>query len=96
MPVYPPAAVSAALEGDVTLAGVIGIDGRVSNITVLRSSHPLLNEAARKAWLQYEYKPGRSERGGRTDALPQDVHIQASVDSALRRRRVSALSLNRL
>ena len=67
-PVYPPAAVSAGLEGDVTLAGVIGIDGKVSNITVLRSPHPLLNEAARKAWLQYEYQPGR--RNGVAEPTP--------------------------
>ena len=66
--VYPPAAVSAEVEGDVTLAGVIGIDGKVSNITVLGSPHPLLNEAARKAWLQYEYKPGR--RNGVAEPTP--------------------------
>ena len=67
-PVYPAAAVSAELEGNVTLAGVIGIDGKVSNITVLKSTHPLLNEAARKAWLQYEYKPGR--RNGVPEPTP--------------------------
>jgi TonB family protein len=67
-PVYPPAAVSAGLEGDVTLEGVVGIDGKVSNITVVRSSHPLLTEAARKAWLQYEYKPGR--RNGVAEPTP--------------------------
>ena len=67
-PVYPAAAVSAELEGNVTLAGVIGIDGKVSNIRVLQSTHPLLNEAARKAWLQYEYKPGR--RNGVPEPTP--------------------------
>lgn len=66
--VYPPAAVSAELEGNVTLAGVVGIDGKVSNITVLRSPHPLLSEAARKAWLQYEYEPGR--RNGVAEPMP--------------------------
>jgi TonB family protein len=67
-PVYPPAAVSAELEGDVLLEGMIGIDGKVSNITVLRSPHPLLNEAARKAWLQHEYEPGR--RNGVAEPTP--------------------------
>jgi TonB family protein len=67
-PVYPPALASAEVEGDVTLTGVIGIDGRVSNIRVERSAHPLLSEAARKAWLQCEYKPGR--RNGVPEPTP--------------------------
>jgi protein TonB len=67
-PVYPPGAVSAELEGDVNLEGVIGIDGKVGNITVLRSPHPLLSEAARKAWLQFEYRPGR--RNGVAEPTP--------------------------
>jgi TonB family protein len=57
--VYPAAATAAELEGDVLLAGVVGIDGKVSNITVERSAHPLLDAAARKAWLQFQYKPAR-------------------------------------
>lgn len=67
-PVYPPALLSAGLGGEVTLAGVIGTDGRVSQITVLRSTHPLLDEAARKAWLQWEYTPGR--RNGVAEPTP--------------------------
>jgi serine/threonine-protein kinase len=58
-PVYPAAAVSAELEGNVILSGVVGIDGKVGNIEVLQSPHPLLSEEARKAWLQFEYKPAR-------------------------------------
>ena len=70
-PVYPPAAKSAELEGEVTLEGVIGIDGRVSNINVLRSPHPLLSEAARKAWLQFEYTPGRRKEVAEPTPLRQ-------------------------
>jgi len=57
-PVYPPAAVSAELEGHVILEGVIGIDGKVSHITVVRFTHSLFIEPARNAWLQYAYTPG--------------------------------------
>jgi TonB family protein len=77
-PVYPPAAVSAELEGDVTLEGVVGIDGKVSKITVVRSPHPLLSEAARKAWLQYEYEPGR--RNGVAEPMPRRRLFNFSLD----------------
>lgn len=58
-PPYPAAAAAADLQGDVVLAGVVGIDGKVTHVTVERSVHPLLDEAARKAWLQCQYKPAR-------------------------------------
>jgi len=38
---------------------VVGIDGKVSGVTVERSTHALFAEAAKKAWLQYQYKPAR-------------------------------------
>jgi serine/threonine-protein kinase len=57
--VYPQAAVAADLQGEVVLEGVVGVDGRVREIAVKRSTHSLFNEAARKAWLQYEYEPAR-------------------------------------
>jgi len=58
-PLYPAAATAAGLEGEVLLAGVVGIDGKVSGVTVERSTHALFAEAAKKAWLQYQYKPAR-------------------------------------
>ena len=58
-PVYPPALLAAGLEGDVILDGVIGTDGKVSNITVVRSTHTLFSEAAIKAWLECEFTPAR-------------------------------------
>ena len=65
---YPAAATAAGLEGEVLLAGVVGVDGKVSNVTVVRSAHPLLDKAARLAWLQFQYKPAR--RNGRPEPAP--------------------------
>ena len=58
-PSYPQAAVAADLEGNVILSGVIGVDGKVSDITVVRSVHPLLDMAARKALAEYQFEPAR-------------------------------------
>lgn len=68
IPVYPPAARAAGLEGDVVLAGVVGVDGRVSNISVVRSEYKLLTDAARKAWLQFRYRP--AQRNGIPEPAP--------------------------
>ena len=67
-PVYPPAAKAAELEGEVVLVGVVGVDGRVSNISVERPVHRLLEDAARKAWLQFRYKP--AQRNGVPEPAP--------------------------
>jgi vitamin B12 transporter len=77
-PPYPQAAVSAELEGEVILEGVVGIDGRVREITVRQSVHPLLDEAARKAWQQCEYRPAR--RNGR----PEPARIVHRVQFVLK------------
>jgi protein TonB len=58
-PTYPQAAVVADVQGDVTLEGRVGVDGKVRDITVVRSAHPLLDAAARKAWSEFQYKPAR-------------------------------------
>jgi TonB family protein len=58
-PQYPAVAKAAEIEGNVVLVGVVGIDGRVSDITVERSVHPLLDQAARSAWIQCRYAPAR-------------------------------------
>jgi eukaryotic-like serine/threonine-protein kinase len=58
-PAYPPVARAAELEGNVILSGLIGVDGKVRDITVVRSVHPLLDMAARKALSEYEFKPAR-------------------------------------
>jgi protein TonB len=67
-PVYPAIARAAKWEGDVVLQAEIGADGRVGDVTVLRSSvYPLLDAAARTAVLRYEYTPG--ERNGVPEAM---------------------------
>jgi TonB family protein len=54
---YPPVALAGELQGEVILEGLIGVDGKVSDIIVVRSVHPLLDMAARKAWSESLYKP---------------------------------------
>lgn len=55
-PVYPPAAKAAKVEGTVIIEAVIGVDGRVTEAKVLRSS-PLLDRAALDAVGQWRYTP---------------------------------------
>jgi protein TonB len=55
-PVYPRLAVIARISGTVTLAAVIGTDGRVRELRVL-SGHPLLRGAAVDAVRQWVYLP---------------------------------------
>ncbi len=57
--VYPPAAKAFELEGEVVLSGVIGVDGQVHDIKVVRSVHKALINAARDAWSKYRYKPAQ-------------------------------------
>jgi TonB family protein len=58
-PVYPRAAEALEVEGEVVLSGVIGVDGRVHDIKVVRSVHKALINAARDAWSKYRYKPAQ-------------------------------------
>jgi periplasmic protein TonB len=64
-PVYPPIAVNAQIEGVVILEATVGRDGRVEDVTVLRSV-PLLDKAAIDAVRQWVYAPlllnGQTER----------------------------------
>ena len=55
-PVYPPIAQSARVQGVVIMEAVIGPDGRVRDVRVLRSI-PLLDQAAIDAVKQWEYEP---------------------------------------
>jgi protein TonB len=77
-PDYPASARAAQLEGDVLLQAVVGPDGKVRDVTVLRSVHPLVDEAARKAVQQYEYTPGL--RNG----IPEAATIRLTVSFRLR------------
>jgi protein TonB len=57
-PIYPPIAVQMRTAGTVELRGVIGVDGRIRELKVLRG-HPLLIKAAVDAVSQWIYEPTR-------------------------------------
>jgi protein TonB len=56
LPVYPPIAQSARVQGDVIIEATIGSDGKVQDARVLRSI-PLLDQAAIAAVRAWEYTP---------------------------------------
>jgi protein TonB len=56
-PAYPPIAVSAHLEGIVILEAIVGREGAVEEVKVLRSVHPLLDREAEIAVKQWRYSP---------------------------------------
>ena len=72
-PKYPPAARAAQLEGDVLLEAIVSAEGKVTNVTIMRSVHPLLDEAARAAVLLYDYEPAR--RNG----VPEPAAVRLTV-----------------
>jgi TonB family protein len=55
-PIYPALAQSARVSGTVEFTAVIGTDGHIQNLQLVRG-HPLLVNAAKEAVLQYLYKP---------------------------------------
>jgi len=57
-PIYPELAKKAGLEGMVTVSVLIGTDGRVEQVKVLKSI-PMLDEAAISAAKQYEFTPAK-------------------------------------
>ena len=78
-PVYSEVAAAAHLAGTVILEAVVGTDGRVESVKVLRSRHALLDNAAVAALKQWRYTP--LVLNGITDALCSDgdVYVQYSV-----------------
>ncbi len=56
VPVYPPLARTAHVQGTVVFRAIIAKDGRIANLEVV-SGHPLLIAAARQAVLQWRYRP---------------------------------------
>jgi TonB family protein len=77
-PEYPQVARAAQLEGDVLLEAIVTADGKVTNVTIVRSVHPLLDEAARNAVLQYEYTP--AHRNG----VPESTTVRLTVSFRMR------------
>src|SRR6185369_13160188 len=56
VPVYPPLAKQARVQGLVRFHLIIGKDGHVSNVTLI-SGHPLLAAAAQDAVKRWVYRP---------------------------------------
>ena len=56
VPIYPPEALQARVSGIVILEAIIGEDGKMRSVTVIRSV-PLLDQAAINAVMQWEYTP---------------------------------------
>jgi len=56
LPVYPPLARAARIQGKVHLMGIIGKDGTVQNVRAV-DGHPLLIPAAIDAVRQWVYRP---------------------------------------
>lgn len=56
MPVYPPLARSARVQGTVEFTALISREGRIENLQLVHG-HPLLVNSAREAVLQWRYRP---------------------------------------
>ena len=56
LPIYPSEALQARVSGIVILEAIIGEDGKMRSVTVIRSV-PLLDQAAVNAVMQWEYTP---------------------------------------
>lgn len=71
-PVYPAVARAARISGAVELIGVIGVDGRMRELKVVRG-HPLLVGAALDAVRQWVYEPTR------LNGVPVEVEAPVTV-----------------
>lgn len=56
IPTYPLVAIRAGIQGEVTLHAIIGRDGSIESLSVIKG-HPLLINAARDAVRQWMYRP---------------------------------------
>ena len=72
-PKYFPAAMAERLEGKVQLVGVLGTNGRVYTLHVLKSVDPRLDRSAAQALLKWQFAP--AER----DGVPVEVDIIAEI-----------------
>jgi periplasmic protein TonB len=77
-PVYPDVPRKARLEGRVTVQAVIGLDGSVESVEILRTSNPLFNDAALAAVRQWRYRPATM------NGVPVRVFFTVEVGFVLR------------
>lgn len=82
-PIYPPAARAAGIEGTVTVAYGIDLEGRVVNARVLRAEPPeLFDAAALTAVRSWRYRAAREQ--GRAVAVPEVTsQVAFRLDQAL-------------
>jgi TonB family protein len=80
--VYPPFLQQAGIEGSVTLAGVVGIDGKMEpqSIRVVESTHPGFEQAAAEALLGAVFRPGK------INGQPVRVLVQLPIAFHLQRK----------
>jgi len=60
-PDYPESAKKERIQGNVMLGVVVKKDGTVGDVTVKKSLHPELDEAAVRAMKKWEFKPGTKD-----------------------------------
>lgn len=77
-PEYPLIAQTARVQGDVVLEAIIGIDGTVENLRLVRSASPLLTEAALVAVREWRYTPTL------LNGIPVPVVMTVTVSFTLR------------
>ena len=77
-PSYPEVARRARIEGKCILQVVIGVDGSVSQPTVLSASNPMFSQPAIDAVLQWKYTPALQ------NGKPVAIYLTVRVDFTLR------------
>ena len=77
-PVYPEVPRKARLQGRVTVQAVIGLDGSVEAVEILRTSNPLFDGAALDAVKQWRYRPATM------NGIPVRVFFTVEVGFVLR------------
>jgi TonB family protein len=77
-PVYPPLAKQANIQGTVDLSAIVGKDGHVRDLKLVRG-HPLLVQAALDAVNQWVYKP--TLMNGEPVEIATDIQVNFALDS---------------
>lgn len=74
---YPERARDLGIEGVLVVELVIGVDGRVESVNVVRSPHPSIAAAARKTVMRWRFEPARK------DGVPVRVRARKQIEFQL-------------
>jgi TonB family protein len=74
---YPERARELNVQGELLLELVIGRDGRVESVEVLKSPHPSISAAARKAVQQWRFRPAKNK------GIPVRVRARKEIEFRL-------------